>query len=223
MRQRWENIAFLHWPVEALAVQSHIHPLLKPDTHSGSAWLGLVPFRMKDIGLRKGPAIPYLGTFPETNVRTYVVGPRGPGVWFHSLDASRLLPVAVARLMYRLPYFYSAMRIDVVKHSATYNTVRRWPGPRGVGGSIRVEFGDVTQPSDLDVFLTARWRLYTSLGDNLYSAEIRHPEWPLRSARAVEWEDELIRAAGYPPAEGDPQALFSRGVPVVVYPPERIA
>ena len=222
MRQHWSDISFLHWPVEPDLVDRVIPAGLEPDTHDGSAWVGLVPFRMVAIRPPVGPAIPYLGTFPETNVRTYVVGPKGPGVWFHSLDASRLLPVAIARIGYRLPYFYSSMRVEVDDRAARYNTIRRWPGPRGTGGSVTVDIGPIVAPSDLDTFLTARWRLYTSQRGKLYSAEVRHPEWPLRSAVASSWDDELIRSAGYPPARSEPRTLFSRGVPVEVYPPERV-
>ena len=68
-------------------------PAFSPGFGSSLAWVGLVPFRMAGIAPRGLGKIPYLGTFPETNVRTYVVGPDGvPGVWFDSLDASRLLP-----------------------------------------------------------------------------------------------------------------------------------
>ena len=43
--------------------------LLELDTFEGAAWIGLVPFEIYGT-----PGLPY---FPETNVRTYVVGPGG--------------------------------------------------------------------------------------------------------------------------------------------------
>lgn len=222
MAQRWEHVSFLHWPTDPLVVSRLIHPELDPDTYGGKAWVGLVPFRMVGIGPPSGPSIPYFGTFPETNVRTYVVGPDGPGVWFHSLDASRLLPVAVARLGYRLPYFYSAMRTGIDDAGVTYNTIRRWPGPRGVGGTVRVAIGDATSGSAFDHFLTARWRLYMSHRGRLHCAEVTHPQWPLRTARATFWDDELVRAAGYRTHGAEPVALYSEGVPVVVHWPRRV-
>ena len=222
MKQHWRDVAFLHWPVDSELVASMIHPELEPDTLLGSAWAGLVPFRMVGIGPAGGPAVPYLGTFPETNVRTYVVGPDGPGVWFHSLEASRWLPVAVARLAYRLPYFHAAMRFDDDGGVKSYNTIRRWPGPKGVGGSVRVRVEDeLVEPSNIDVFLTARWRLYTSMRGRLYSAEVRHPAWPLRRATALHWDQELIHEAGYPNSTDEPQVLYSAGVPVDVFRPTR--
>ena len=53
-----------------------------------------------------------MSDFCETNVRTYVRDASGrPGIWFLSLDAARLGAVITARTTYRLPYFWSAMRI----------------------------------------------------------------------------------------------------------------
>lgn len=222
MTQRWEQVSFLHWPTDPAVVQRLIHPDLTPDTHDGRAWVGLVPFRMVGIAPWSGPSIPFFGTFPETNVRTYVIGPHGPGVWFHSLDASRLLPVAIARLGYRLPYFYSAMHIENDGGVVTYRSVRKRPGPRGAGGVVEVAPGPVIVGSGLDHFLTARWRLYTSQRGCLHSAEVRHPEWPLRSARVVHREDGLVHEAGYSFGETNPVVLYSEGVPVDVYMPRRV-
>lgn len=220
MTQRWEDVAFLHWRVDPDVVSSMLPAGLEPDTHGGEAWVGLVPFRMVGIAGGNGPAIPYLGTFPETNVRTYVVGHDGPGVWFHSLESSRLLPVVMARLGYGLPYFHAAMRFHTLGSRRIYNTLRRWPGPRGVGGAVRASVGDpVVSPSELDIFLTARWRLYSERRGRLYSAEVRHPEWPLRKLDVELWDDELLRVAGYPGSEERPHALFSDGVEVDVYRP----
>ena len=59
-------------------------------------------------GRSGGPAPPWCSRFPETNVRTYVVGPDGrDGLWSFSLDAARLEPVLVARSTYALPYMWS--------------------------------------------------------------------------------------------------------------------
>ena len=96
MLQDWRRLTYVHWPFSPDLVQSRLPSGLEVDTHDGAAWVGLVPFHMENIAARFTPPIPYLGTFPETNVRTYVRGSDGPGVWFLSLDISRLLPVVVA-------------------------------------------------------------------------------------------------------------------------------
>ena len=44
--------------------------------NDGSAWVGLVPFYMR-VALPRGPSIPWLSRFAETNVRTYARGEDG--------------------------------------------------------------------------------------------------------------------------------------------------
>jgi len=128
---RWEEVTFLHWRYEPEAVQRLLPPGLEVDTCEGAAWVGLVLFRMR-IGLLGLPPVPWLLTFPETNVRTYVRMHDGAaGVWFFSLDAARLAPVLVGRSTYRLRYCWSAMSITRSGATISYTTHRRLPGPRG--------------------------------------------------------------------------------------------
>ena len=224
MRQQWQDLAYLHWPYEAKEVQGKLPPGLSVDTFGDMAWVGLVPFHMVGIAPGVGPEIPYLGTFPETNIRTYVVGPDGPGVWFHSLDINRVLPVAVARSTYRLPYTFSKMSIEKERNRITYRARRRWPDARGATSTVTLDVGGpIDRPSELDIFLSARWRLYTMLGDTLTSARVDHEPWPLHHATLRHFDDQLVEAAGYAPPDHFPHLLFSPGVSVRVDRPRRVA
>ena len=86
---------------------------------------------MHRVGWFRLPGVPCPGSLPETDVRLYPVDARGRrGVVFRSLDASRLVPAAVARAAFRLPYVWSR---TAVRHSAgalTCTSARRRPGPR---------------------------------------------------------------------------------------------
>jgi hypothetical protein len=85
----WRRLVFLHWRYDPAEVQALLPDGLTVDTFDGSAWVALVPFEMR-VGLFGVPALPYLTVFPETNVRTYVIGPDGrTGVYFFSLDVNR--------------------------------------------------------------------------------------------------------------------------------------
>src|SRR5262245_52845000 len=117
MLQRWHEIAFLHWSCDPADVQTRLPPKLSVDTINGQAWIGLTPFLL--TGLRPPFCPRALGlTFPEMNLRTYVVGPAGPGIWFFSLDAARLYAVLGARATFGLPYFWAEM---VIRTSPTEN------------------------------------------------------------------------------------------------------
>ena len=218
MRQGWKDLAYLHWPYDPGVVQKRLPVGLQVDTFEGKAWVGLVAFQMERIRLPGMPAVPYLGTFPETNVRTYVRGPDGrPGVWFDSLDVTRLLPVLVARSTYRLPYMWSKMSIVRVGHQVSYAARRRWPDPRGASSAFTIRRNDRIPASDvspLEHFLTARWGLYTRLRDQLAFAPVAHPPWPLERAELEHFNDQLVEAAGYLVPNGHPIVHYSPGVEV---------
>lgn len=224
MRQSWLDLTMIHWPVDPDQVASRLPGGLRPDTFAGSAWVGLVPFSMRGIGLGRGPGIPYLGSFPETNIRTYVRGPDDrPGVWFDSLDISRLLPVLVARVTYRIPYMWARMSIERSPGQIAYRSRRRWPAPTGAGCVVEVRIGDEIPPgevSELEHFLTARWGLWTTFFGTPAYAPVHHERWPLHRAELLDLEDSLAEAAGYEVA-GDPLVHYSPGVRVRIGVPRR--
>src|SRR5207237_7901044 len=163
MVQRWEQLTFLHWRVEAEAIRPLLPAGLEVDEFDGSAWIGLIPFRLS-VRLPWTPTVPWMSTFAEANVRTYVRGPDGRrGIWFLSLDAARLGAVAVARGSYRLPYMWSWMLLTGTGGIVRYEARRRWPEP-GPGFRLAVAPGSSIpkdEVSALERFLTSRWRLYT--------------------------------------------------------------
>ena len=225
MRQRWERLSYLHWPVDPAAVQTTLPPGLTVDTHDGAAWVGLVPFQMRAIGPARGPAVPYFGTFPETNVRTYVRGPAGPGVWFNSLDITRALPVMIARVGYGLPYQWAAMSIHRDGDVVTYAALRRRPHRLRSHSAVTIRVGAAIPNEELtplEIFLTARWRLYSSHRGRLVAAPVSHPAWPLHRADVIALADGLIGAAGYPEPDMEPHLLYSPGVPVLAGWPQAV-
>lgn len=217
MTQWWRDITFVHWPVDAARVAPLLPAGVRPDLYDGSAWVGLIPFRMVDAALGSGRPVPWLGTFLETNVRVYSVDEEGRrGVTFCSLDTDRALIVAAARAVFGTPYRWAAMadQHDGPRHR--YRTHRRVRGRRtGPRSLLEVETTiDVVEPTDLEVFLTARFGLHTSvLGRSLWVPNTHGP-WPLRRARLLRLEDELVAAAGLPGVADTPPAsvLHSTGV-----------
>ena len=95
-------------------LQRMIPPELTIDTFEGKAYVGLVPFTLTGVRPVMAPPLPWISTFHEVNVRTYVhLAGRDPGVWFFSLDASSNIAVAAARAAYKLPYFHSQIEFSV--------------------------------------------------------------------------------------------------------------
>lgn len=107
--QRWTDLTFIHWPVLPESVAGSYPPGTRPDVFAdGMTYVGLVPFRMSSTKLGTALPIPYVGTFPETNVRLYSIDNAGRhGVLFRSLETARLTVVPLTRIGLGIPYAWS--------------------------------------------------------------------------------------------------------------------
>jgi uncharacterized protein len=196
------DVAFLHWDYEPEVVRPLLLPGTEPDTFDGVAYVGLVAFRMRCYG-----------EFVEFNVRTYSVDEQGRrGVVFLTMEADRLPWVLAARAA-GLPYRWARMSLNRDGHVLDYRSARRWPGPTGVGTSVRLRVGRPIESGPLDHFLTARWRLHHRVLPVVLTARLVHNRWPLHSADLIDLHDELVAATGLPAPTGPPvSVLYSPGV-----------
>ena len=241
MTQRWRDLVFLHWAYEPEVVRDAIVASMggadidpnsfELDTFDGRAWVGLIPFRMRDLRLRGLPPIPTTSNFPEINVRTYVRSRGRPAVWFFSLDTPRLLPTAVARTAFKLPYCWARAEVtstgtidDAGDRVVAASVDRRWPA--GGHTRIAVRAGEPVRSTDDDHafadWLTARWGLVSASRRGLWYGPVEHEPWPLRRAEVLHLDDSLITAAGLPAPEGTPHALYSAGVTTTIRSLERL-
>jgi len=225
MLQGWRNLTSVHWRFRPDEVQRLLPSHFTVDTFEGHALVGLIPFHMERIRLPHLPPLGRFSTFPETNVRTYIVDKRGRrGVWFMSLDVTRLAPTLVARGSYNLPYCWASMSIEQGSGTVTYRSDRRWPRA-SARSLLTVRTGERIAPvdvSDLEHFVTARWALGSTLFGQPTWAEVDHAPWPLHRAEIVECEESVLRAAGLPTPSGEPFALWSPGVEVRIGLPRRV-
>jgi uncharacterized protein len=223
MRQRWERLTFLHWPFDPALVQRLLPAGLQVEEFGGMAWVGLVPFFMR-VATGSGHRAPWVSNFCETNVRTYVRDRRGrSGIWFFSLDAARLGAVVAARTAFRLPYFWSSMRLAAHYPVVSYTCIRRWPGPRAAVSHVRIRAADrlgAGQVDERDHFLTDRWILFSVSGRHRRLVRASHPPWPLHRAEVLSCDDRLVTAAGLPQPRGAPLVRYSPGVDVRIGRPQ---
>ena len=219
LSQAWCDLTFLHWRVAPETVQPLLPAGTRPDMYDGASWVGLIPFRMVGSGIGRGRAVPWLGSFAETNVRLYSVDEQGRrGVVFRTLETSRLAVVLGARAAFALPYCWARMRVTEADGVLTYTSRRRWPSPRTAATAVVVRPGDALPQHDpLRDFLTARWGLHSrAFGRTLYVPN-RHEIWPLQHADLLHLDDTLVAACGLPGISERPpdSVLFSRGVRTV--------
>ena len=183
MGQTWDDLLFAHYRVEGDLLRGLVSDQLEVEEHSGSAWLGVTPFAVVGLRARGLPAFPFVSSFLELNVRTYVTRNDKPGIWFFSLDASSRLAVEAARRLYRLPYYQANISLTRQGETIAYECSRH--SGNAFSGSYRPE-GDAFQADKgtLEHFLTERYCLYTEHRGALDRAEIHHRPWQLQPAAA---------------------------------------
>ena len=227
MVQSWRDLLFLHWEYSVAAIQATLPDGLFVDTFAGKAYLGIVPFFMRNIRPRFLPAVPGISNFMELNLRTYVYDRSGvPGVWFYSLDANQWLAVKIARQLFHLPYQHAQMKSSRTPEGRIrYESLRN--GKRANGASCLFEYApglELPQPSpdSLEFFLVERYRLYSRAPDGLRRGAVFHPPYPLCRAEVAAWDEQLLALDGFARTGRPPDhIIMSRGVDVSVFPLEQ--
>ncbi|MEQ8788506.1 MAG: DUF2071 domain-containing protein [Pirellulaceae bacterium] len=218
MRQSWCDLLFAHWPVPKSALDPLVPASLEVQQFDGVSWIGVVPFRMQDVGLRAMPNVPGLSAFPELNVRIYVEHQGRAGVWFLSLDAMNRPAVWTARRFFHLPYYYARMSVRSEGERVVYDS-------RRVDGDAPLRFaagyGPTSSPyqaetGTLEHWLTERYCLYAvDPRGRLHTTEIHHIPWPLQRAEAEIDVNEMLRPFDLPLADSAPLLHFARRIDVV--------
>jgi len=220
MAQTWRRLLFAHWAVDPDALRRVMPPQLRPDVREGSAWLAVTPFRVEGFRLRGLPPLPFVSTFLEVNVRTYVTVDERPGIYFFSLDASSHLAVAGARRTYRLPYFRARMSMsggDGVVEMRSDRVSADGPAAELACG-YRPDGERLPQDEEsLERWLTERYCLYT-LDDRgaIQRGEIHHPPWSLQPASGTIAVNSMTDGLGLS-LDGAPLLHYSERQDVVLW------
>ena len=222
----WHDVLFMHWPVPEVWLRPLIPPSLELDSFDGSAWLGVVPFRMSGVRPRFLPGVPWLSNFPEINLRTYVTHDGKPGVWFFSLDAHNPVAVRLARATFSLPYFDARMSSRSLENGIDYRSIRTHKGARPARfvGRYKPTGGRFDSgPGTLENFLTERYCLYSGDGKGrVRRGDIHHEMWPLQGAEVEVEEMEMTGQIGVTLPRTEPVIHFAPRLDVVAWAPWRV-
>jgi uncharacterized protein YqjF (DUF2071 family) len=215
--QSWQSLLFAHWQISADALRPHVPAELEIDTFDGQAFIGIVPFKMRNIRPRWLPRFAAFN-FLETNLRTYVVHRGRPGVFFFSLDASSRLAVWAARLGWSLPYYYARMAASQSGGVHRYSSERSGSGASHDVAFRVDQFLGPSQPGSLEHFLLERYLLFVNHREQIYVGTVHHSPYQAHTAIIEEITDNLILAAGLPRMDTFPQlAHYCEGVDVEVF------
>jgi uncharacterized protein YqjF (DUF2071 family) len=224
-RQEWHDLLFAHWSVPVDLVRRIVPQQLELDLWHGEAYIGVVPFVLRNFRSRSVPSIPVISHFAEINVRTYVTYEGIPGVHFFSLDAANVSAVLGARLLYALPYYYAKFDIAPQTDGIRYRS-RRLQRPRVA------EFHAIYRPTSdlhtseqpgasLERFLAERYCLYAVTARHVYRTVVHHLPWPLQTASARIETNSMAGPVGIP-LTGPPLLHFSKFLDVLTWLPEQV-
>lgn len=223
----WRSVGFVHWAYDPDAVARVLPTSVGIDLYGGRAWAGyrfltVIPGPLRhraDAPLDRLPWRPRIRLRPEvTEVRAVVavVDRLGrPGLFFMSVDTDRKGVAAGLRRWLNLSAYEAESRFSNADDRLEYWTHR----PDGTTARLNLTIGPEITPTDVERFLTARWRIVLPPRRWDPPGEIRtvttvHEPWILHRASVELFDDEVLVAGGLPPAVGPPQALWSPGTSV---------
>mgnify|MGYP001193431414 CR=1 FL=1 len=189
--QEWRNLTFMHWQVEPEKLLPYIPKGLELDLFQGKAYVGTIPFVMKNVRPRLLPSIPGISTFPEFNIRTYVVRDGIPGVLFLTLDAQSRITCWHAPRKYGLPYRYAKCKVKIKDISYSWESKRISDGVQLIGECILNGNKREAEKDTLEYFLFERYSLYTEHKEKLHMAYTLHAPWVFQDAEVKISENTL--------------------------------
>ena len=221
LSMRWLDLLFAHWPLEPAVLRPLIPPGLELDTFDGSAWLGVVPFRMTHVRPFGLPLPGEAFAFAETNVRTYATAPDGTrGIWFLSLDGAQLAGATAARVAFGVPYHHAGVtsRIDGdwIVHASRCT--------QAAPAELRIRYRPIgpvrhAEPGGLEAFLTDRMALFAVHRGRLTATRVEHAAWPLQDAEAEIERNTMTAPFGITLPSTPPILQLSRRLDTVAHRP----
>ena len=182
LSQEWRDLTFMHWKVDPERLKPHLPDGLEIDFFQGDAYVGVIPFIMKNVHPRGLPSVPGISTFAEFNIRTYVVKDGQPGVFFLTLDVKSLVTCFYAPRAYGLVYRYAKAKVKRQGETLHWKSRRSSDGVQLIGSSTFKGSIQTATEETLEHFLFERYCLYTEHKGCLRRAYVYHRPWNFHEA-----------------------------------------
>ena len=213
--QEWRDLTFMHWKVDAEKLKPHLPSRLEIDMFEGEAYVGVIPFMMKNVRPRGLPSVPGISTFAEFNVRTYVVKDGQPGVFFLTLDAKSMLTCFHAPRAYGLAYRYAKANVKRNEDALKWQSRRSSDGAQLRGTSNPKGSIQSAASGTLEFFLFERYCLYTEHQDCLRRAYVYHQPWSFQEGDVELETNTLLESYNMELDVLSPELVhISKGLPV---------
>ena len=224
LHQTWRNLLFMHWSFHPDEIRALVPSQFELDTFDDKAWVSVTPFTVAHLHLHSLPPVPGLSSFHELSVRTYLHRKGIPGVWFFSLDASKLIPAIAVSAFFMLPYHDAAVTVQESAGEFAFE-LTRFGSPAahfraGWRAGLRLRDPDV---DSLAFFLVERYSYFALRDETIYMTRIYHHPWILDEAMVSSHASTMIGALGIPEPGARPIAHFSREQNVDIWAPTPVS
>lgn len=216
--QEWNNVLFLHWKFSPEELIPLIPKNVELDIFNGDAYVSLVVFTMDKVRPRGLPALSFISTFHEINIRTYIKRDGQPGVYFINMEGEKHLSVRVAKLISGMPYEKAVIKFEANEKHKSFSSVNKKKAFQLQATFIEKEGRTKT---DLDNWLTERYCVYLDKDEKLFCYNVHHLPWPINEVEIINLKTDykfgtlsLNRKPGL--------AHYSKGVQVVAWNRERL-
>ena len=226
MSQMWEDLLFMHYPIDPGVLRNYVPQELELDVYENSGWISIIPFKVTKMRARGIPPLPLVNAFLEINVRTYVKYKDIPGIYFFSLDANHFLYVIGLKTAIGLPYKHAYMVCKQMNNAFQFKSHRLSDKSTSEKIDLTYTRGNVlfeTLPGTLDYWLLERYCMYSYLGKYLIRGDIHHDKWKVSKATATTTINTMISFLSTDNCPKIPSLLhYSKRRRVFCYPPKKV-
>ena len=219
--QEWRELTFMHWKVDPERLKPHLPDGLEIDLFNGEAYVGVIPFVMKNVRPRGLPSVPGISTFAEFNVRTYVTKDGQAGVFFLTLDAKSLVTCSYAPRAYGLPYRYAKAKVKYEGESLQWRSRRSSDGAELIGSTSNKGPLQSSDSNTLEHYFFERYCLYTEHHGCIRRAYVYHQPWSFTEAEVILESNSLLESYNMGLDALSPDLIhYSQGLLVKTWPIE---
>ena len=183
LKAHWGNLVMASWLVDPSRLGLNLPPACQPDLWDGKLPVSLVGVEFTEVAV-KGMSWPWHDRFPEVNLRTYVRGPRGPGVMFLGELVPKFWVAWMARRSFGEPYQKTRVWLEKRVRLGEPEVAYHWEtAERANRISVKGGAELLDPPAEgLDSFLLQRCRGYNMhAGGTTYT--VSHEAWKIREVR----------------------------------------
>ncbi|PTL37824.1 YqjF family protein [Alkalicoccus saliphilus] len=218
--QQWEDILFLHWPVDPETLRPHVPEELELETYDGKAWISILAYVSTNNKAKRFGRTLTSSLFHQVNVRTYVKYGKENGVYFFSVDADHKAAVKASRTLAGLPFYQADLKHTEKNEGFRIQSTRTHSGEKELqfkcsykpaGEAFRPE------PGSLEHWLTERNQLLRVKRNKVAKSNIDYKPWKIRPADVKITKNQLLDFLPVDLTKEDPVVYYGKKKGVYFY------